>query len=100
MIRELKDPRIPSVTITQVDVVDDGSFATIYVTILGGAKEEDEMRECLAGLTSSAGYLRRHLAKILTIRHIPALAFKEDKGLENAARVFELLKKIENPTKE
>lgn len=96
-VRELNDPRIPTVTFTQVEVADDGSFATVYVTILGGAKSEDEMDECIAGLTSSAGYLRRHLAKILTIRHIPSLAFKEDKGLENAARVFELLKKIEKP---
>lgn len=96
-IRELKDPRIPSITVTQVDVADDGSFATVYVTILGGAKDREEMKECLDGLTSSAGYLRRHLAKILTIRHIPSLAFKEDKGLDNAARVFDLLKQIEKP---
>ena len=96
-VRELKDPRVPTVTFTQVDVADDGSFATVFVSILGGAKSREDMKDCLDGLTSASGYLRRHLAKILTIRHIPSLAFKEDKGLENAARVFDLLKQIEKP---
>jgi len=52
------------------------------------------MRDCLEGLQSAAGFLRRHLATVLTVRHIPNLIFKEDRGFENANRVNELLKKI------
>lgn len=100
MFRELKDPRIPSLlTITNVDVVDDGSQATVYVSILGIENEDQEvgsekMENCIEGLGSAAGLLRRHLAKVLTIRHIPNLIFREDKGLRNSARVFDLLKQI------
>ncbi len=103
--REVKDPRIPTVTFTQVEVTTDGSQATVYVSILGSlasppASEEEEkernleMQKCLAGLTSATGFLRRHLARALTVRHIPNLTFKEDKGLANATRVYELLNQM------
>jgi len=94
VVRTLKDPRIPWVTFTRVDVVDDGSQATVFLTLLGGNEDREKVKDCLEGLKSSAGFLRRHLAKILTIRHIPTLIFKEDRGLENVLRVNELLKQI------
>lgn len=105
--REVKDPRIPSVTFTKAEVTSDGSQATVYLMILGGSQGGTEglpplsdnaakqrMKDCLDGLNSASGFLRRHLAKILTIKHIPALIFKEDKGFENTMRVHELLKQI------
>lgn len=105
--REVKDPRVPPVTFTAVEVSQDGSQAIVFVSILGGAHGGHDgapplsdkgaklrMEDCIAGLTSASGYLRRHLAKILTVRHIPSLIFKEDRGFENAIRVQELLKKI------
>lgn len=105
--REVKDPRIPTVTFTTVEVTQDGSQATVFVSILGGAQGghdgapplSDEaatrrMSDCIDGLKSASGFLRRHLAKILNIRYVPTLIFKEDKGFENSLRVHELLRKI------
>ncbi len=107
--REVKDPRVPTVTFTAVEMTPDGSQATVYVSILGGAHAAYEgegvpplsdkaaklrMQDCIDGLTSASGFLRKHLSRVLTVRHIPKLIFKEDKGLENAARVYDLLKKI------
>lgn len=105
--REVKDPRIPSVTFTAVQVTADGGQATVFVAILGGAQggrdgapplsEEGaklRMKDCIDGLNSAAGYLRRHLARILTVRHIPTLIFREDRGFENSLRVHELLREI------
>jgi ribosome-binding factor A len=106
--RELKDPRIPNVTFTQVEVVQDGSQATVWVAILGGAQGGHDgapplsekganlrMQDCLDGLASATGFLRRHLAKVLSVRYIPSLIFKEDRGFENAIRVQQLLSEIE-----
>ena len=107
--REIKDPRVSSVTFTSCRVTPDGSQATVLLTLLGGMadtvngrtpKEERALQDCIKGLTSSAGYLRRHLAQILSIRHIPNLIFKEDKGYENTFRVGELLKQIKSENKE
>ncbi len=109
--REVKDPRVPTVTFTRVEVTQDGSQATVWTMILGGAvggldgKPElseaagkKRMKDCLEGLTSASGFLRRHLAKVLNTRHVPVLIFKEDKGLENTMRVHELLQKIGSST--
>jgi ribosome-binding factor A len=118
--REVKDPRIPSITITDVQVTPDGGQATVSIAILGGAhlgnsaahegtpeeaakaaqnanQHAVKMKDCLEGLNSAAGFLRRHLAKILTVRHIPSLIFREDRGFENTIRVHELLQKIKAP---
>lgn len=113
--RAVKDPRVPSVTFTRVEVTQDGGQATVWVTILGGAQGGHDgapplsdqganlrMQDCIDGLASASSFLRRHLAKILTVRHIPTLIFKEDRGFENTLRVHELLKQIsdtgEQPT--
>jgi ribosome-binding factor A len=103
--REVKDPRVPSVTFTSVEVTPDGSQATVYVSMLGASQVNTDdpvaakaaaqkMKDCIEGLQSASGFLRRHIAKVLTVRHIPTLIFKEDRGFENTIRVHELLKKI------
>lgn len=108
--REVKDPRVPPLTFTAVEVSTDGGQATVFIAILGGAhgghngipplseeSAKQRMEDCLNGLTSASGYLRRHLARTLNVRYIPQLIFREDKGFENASRVHELLKKIADP---
>jgi ribosome-binding factor A len=103
--REVKDPRVPSLTFTSVEVTPDGSQATVYVSMLGASQVNTDdpvaakaaaqkMKECIEGLQSASGFLRRHIAKVLTVRHIPTLIFKEDRGFENTIRVHDLLKKI------
>lgn len=106
--REIKDPRVPAVTFTAVEVSQDGSHAIVFVSILGGAHGGHDgapplsdagaklrMKDCIEGLGSASGYLRRHLAKILSIKHIPSLSFREDRGFENSIRVQELLTQIQ-----
>lgn len=98
--REVKDPRVPSILLTSVEVSQDASFATIHFIIQGSTLAEDDkaakkaIDDCIEGLNSASGFLRRHLSKALTVRHIPNLVFKADKGLDNASRVFALLKEI------
>jgi ribosome-binding factor A len=118
--REVKDPRIPAITFTEIQVTQDGSHATIFVSILGSGistvdeqgNEADEatiaarqkladqrMKACLEGLNAAQGFMRRHLGRVLNVRHIPTLAFREDRGFINANRVHELLIKLENDGK-
>jgi ribosome-binding factor A len=110
--KEVKDPRVAPVTFTAVEVTQDGSQATVYVSIFGGAQGGHDgapplsekgaklrMQDCLDGLTSAAGFMRKHLARVLTVRHIPQLIFREDRGLENANRVHSLLKQISQENK-
>jgi len=99
--REVKDPRVPSLTVTSVKLNDDASIAIVYVLILGETIDHspEKMAACLEGLKSSAGFLRRFVAKAVNIRHIPQLIFKADKGLDNSLKVHELLKQISQEKK-
>jgi ribosome-binding factor A len=46
------------------------------------------MKECLAGLSSAGGYLKRHLARELAIKQIPALIFSLHHGVFRSSRAF------------
>jgi len=86
--RDLRDPRVGHVTITRVEVSGDLGHATVYVSVLGSATEQEE---AVAGLESAAGFLRSKLAKVLTMRSVPTLAFQRDRGIEHARHIDALL---------
>jgi ribosome-binding factor A len=97
--RELKDPRIPSITITEVQITRDVKLATVYFSLLSinDAKSDPELTKiALKGLNSAKGYLKRQLSQLMNLRMMPDLQFKEDKGLENTLRVAEILKQLES----
>jgi ribosome-binding factor A len=86
--REVKDPRVGLVTVTDVEVSPDLEHATVYVRTVEADRPMDEM---LAGLHSAGGYLRHTLGKELHLRRIPELRFEEDRSLERARRIEALL---------
>jgi ribosome-binding factor A len=98
--REVKDPRVPPLTLTRVELTPDAGTARIYFMLLGslGADENGErakkVKECVEGLSSASGFLKRHLSRALRIRQTPDLFFQEDRGMENTLRVQELLRRI------
>jgi len=89
--RELRDPRVGRVTLTRVEVTRDLGHATVYVAVPG---TEEEQAEAEAGLVSAGGFLRSRLARVLTSRTVPQLAFQIDRGLEHARRIESLLEDI------
>lgn len=99
VLREIKDPRIPDITFTKVVVSKDGRYATLHVLIFGQKPDDPDkdakMAACIEGLNSAAGFMKRKLAKSLSMKNIPNLIFREDKGLDNTMRVHEILKKID-----
>ena len=95
--RELKDPRIPSVSVTEVELTRDAKQATIFISILSlnqTTKDPELMASCLEGLEKAKGFLKKQISHIMQLRYVPDMIFKEDKGLENTLRVHELLKQL------
>ncbi|SFH49412.1 ribosome-binding factor A [Tindallia magadiensis] len=77
---ELKDPRISKMTsVVSVDVTRDLSYAYVYVSVLGTQLEKEET---IKGLEKSAGYVRRAMAKKISLRHTPEVIFKLDESIE------------------
>ena len=91
LIGHLKDPRIGFVTVTRVEIGTDLRQARVYVGVLGS---ETDRAKTLAGLKSSAGFMRRSLGQTLRLRHTPELAFVYDEGLEAHDRIARLLNEV------
>ena len=89
---ELEDPRLTSVTVTEVRVADDLRDASVYVTVAG---DEEEHNQALRALQHAAPYVRKQLGFALNLRHTPALHFVRDTVEEKAKRVDTLLEGIE-----
>ena len=85
---DIQDPRLLGVTITQVDVSRDLSFARVFYTIMGDDEAKDKAQK---GFESAASFLRRVVAQEVPLRSVPELAFKFDRSTENAMRIDELL---------
>ncbi len=92
ILRDLKDPRIGLVTITDVVMSPDLRQARVYFSRIG-TKEESE--ESLVGLTKAAGFIRRELGRRLKLKFAPELRFLHDDSLETGARISDLLREIE-----
>ena len=85
--REVKDPRVGFVSVSDVEVTRDLSHAKVYVTVF----EEDKAPESIKALKHAAGFLRRRLGQELRIRTVPELHFVHDASVETGARMDELI---------
>jgi ribosome-binding factor A len=92
--REVHDPRIGFVTVTDVEVTPDLRHASVWVSIIGA---EDERRETMRVLGRAMPYVRHHLGK-LRLKRIPELHLKEDRTAERGTRVLRLLDALESGT--
>jgi ribosome-binding factor A len=86
--REVKDPRVGSVTITEVKVAADMSAAKVFFTPFAS---KNKPQDVLEGLTRAAGFLRGEVGRRLGLRHAPKLEFEFDDSFEKAARLTELI---------
>ncbi len=74
---EVRDPRVGMISVTDVEVSRDLSYAKVFVTVMGKDRE-DEAADAIAALNKAAGFLRSQLARITTARTTPQLRFYFD----------------------
>jgi ribosome-binding factor A len=89
--REIADPRIGFVTVTDVDVTRDLSHAIVWVSIIG---DEATRKESMRALGRAMPFIRHRLG-VLRLRRIPDLHLREDDSAERGTRVLRLLDEIE-----
>ena len=85
---DLKNPHLGFVTIPEVKVSNDFSYAKVYVSFI----KEEEIKEGLEVLNHSKGFIRSELAKRLDIRRCPELRFVLDDAYQREEKIAELLK--------
>jgi len=89
--RELKDPRLGFVTVTDVEVSRDLRAGKVYVSVLG---TEAEWRASLGALERARGFIRTWLAPRLRTRAVPHLTFHPDRSMAHAARIQQVLEEL------
>ena len=93
---KLKNPNVTGmISVTKVNVTNDLKFAKVYVSILNSKN----IKNTLAGLKKSSGFIRSELAKKVNLRNTPELIFELDDSLEYGARIDKLLNDIKKDEK-
>ena len=89
--RDVKDESIKSVTITEVRITNDLSFAKVYFTTMA----EDKNQVKLA-LEKASGFIRSELCDKVDIRKMPELNFVYDESIEYGNNIENIIKRINN----
>lgn len=107
LLKDLTDPRFSMYfpSITAVDVTNDGSLATVYISMLaGGAEGAGESGsgaavsprdDLLAAFNGAKGMIRTQIGKSVKLRHTPDLIFKMDNALEYGRHIDDILRNLE-----
>lgn len=88
LIKEISDPRLHQIFITDAKVDRELAYADIYVSAVEGASRS---KEILDGLEHASGYMRRELAAHIELRVFPRLRFHWDPTPEHADHIERLI---------
>ena len=91
LIREISDPRLRNIFVTDVRVDRELAYADVYVSAVEGAARASEI---LQGLKHASGFLRHELTARVELRAFPQLRFHWDPTPENADHIEQLLAQI------
>ncbi len=91
LIREINDPRLKQIYVTDVKVDRELAYADVYVSAVEGVSRSADV---LAGLESASGFIKRYLASRVELRSFPRLRFHWDMTPENADQIERILAKL------
>lgn len=91
LIKEINDPRLHEVYVTDVRVDRELAYADVYVSAVEG---KSRAREIVQGMESASGFLRHTLSSRIDLRSFPKLRFHWDPTPENADHIEKVLAQI------
>ena len=94
LMEEVKDDDIKFVTITDVDITNDLSYAKVYFTVL----DKNKIDTTLNALNKASSFIRGKVSERVEIRHTPELKFVHDTSIEYGERIEEVLDQIQSQT--
>jgi len=89
--REMRDPRVGMVTVNEVKVSRDLSYAEVYVTFMALELDGGDPTESLEVLNNAGGYLRSQLSNVLNTRTTPKLRFHYDATVISGRKMSNLI---------
>ncbi len=94
LLREISDPRLRGVTVTEVSLDAELMYAKVYVSAMG---DESRAAEVMKGFRRARGFLRRELGKRIRLRNTPELHFHWDHTLARAERINQIISSLYIP---
>ncbi len=94
LLREVSDPRLRDITITEVALDPELMVAKVYVSAMGDEQRETEVMQ---GLRRAGGYLRREVGRRIRLRNTPELLFYWDHTLAYADRINAIISNLDIP---
>ncbi len=91
--REVKDPRIGMVTVSDVEVSRDLAYAKIFVTFLFD-NDQSAIEQGMKGLEKASPYIRSLIGKAMRLRIVPELRFIYDQSLVEGMRMSNLVSNV------
>ncbi|PCI18330.1 MAG: ribosome-binding factor A [Piscirickettsiaceae bacterium] len=96
--REIKDPEVGFVTVSDVEVTKDLAVAKVYISVLT-TKDSENKADSIAALNRAANYIHGVVSKRMRMRMVPELRFFLDESIEQGIKMDALLKAT-NPDSE
>lgn len=93
-LRDLNDPRLHGVTVTEVSIDRELEHADIYVNAMGDDSRQDEI---MGALEKASGYMRHEIAGRTRLRSVPQLHFRWDPRLAHAQEIDDILNNLDIP---
>lgn len=93
LVRQVADPRLTAITITDVKVDRELAYADIFVSSWEGSERREEI---IKALRHAGGFLRTELAARVDLRSMPRLRFHWDPTPENADHIEKILLELHN----
>jgi ribosome-binding factor A len=90
--KDVQDPRIGFVTVTDVETAPDLSTARVWVSVIGQPAERDLT---IKALQHALPFVRHELGSRIRIRRIPELQLRLDDTVQRGTRVLQLLAELE-----
>lgn len=100
LLKEFKDPRLSAmISVTAVEVTSDGSYATIYLSVLGLSSAAEDMekqqQDVIEGMNHAKGLIRKEIGRQVKLRHVPDLIFKIDRSMEYGRHIDKIINDLD-----
>ena len=92
LAKDVQDPRIGFVTVTDVETAPDLSTARVWVSVIGQPAERETT---LKALQHALPFVRHELGTRIRLRRIPELHLRADDTMERGTRVLQLIAELE-----
>lgn len=90
LMTEVKDQNVKFVTITDVDITNDLSYAKVYFTVL----KDEYLEVTQKALNKASSFIRGKLSERVNIRHTPEIKFIFDESIKYGEKIEKIIEEI------